>query len=54
MKIGLRKAKKNVTYVKKSFNMTKMKKIILNYTRKLEIIVAIQENLEEQFIAFLI
>ena len=38
---------KIVTYVKKSFVMIKMKKINLNYTKKLEIIVIIQENLEE-------
>ena len=47
MKIGLMKSKKIATYVKKSFLMIKMKKINLNYTKKLEIIVIIQENLEE-------
>ena len=52
MKIGLMKSKKYVAYVKKSFAMIKMKKINLNYIRKLEIIVIIQENLEEQLIAF--
>ena len=41
------KSKKNVTYVKKSFAMIKMKKRNLNYTKKLEIIVIIQENKEE-------
>ena len=45
---------KNVTYVKKGFVMIKMKKRNLNYTKKLEIIVIIQENLEELLIAFLI
>ena len=44
----------NVTYVKKSFVMIKMKKRNLKYTKKLEIIVIIQENLEEQLIAFVI
>ena len=37
---------------KKEFVMIKMKKINLNYTKKLEFIVIIQENLEEQLIAF--
>ena len=41
------KSKKNVTYVKKSFAVIKMKKRNLNYTKKLEIIVIIQENIEE-------
>ena len=41
------KSKKNVTYVKKSFAMIKMKKRNLNYTKKLEIIVIIQENIEK-------
>ena len=45
---------KNVTYVKKGFVMIKMKKRNLNYTKKLEIIVIIQENLEEVLIAFVI
>ena len=48
------KSKKNVTYVKKSFVMTKMKKRSLKYTKQLEIIVIIQESLEEQLIAFAI
>ena len=39
---------------KKSFVMIKMKKRNLKYTKKLEIIVIIQENLEEQLIAFAI
>ena len=34
MKISIIKGKKNVTYVKKSFVMTKMKKLNLNYTKK--------------------
>ena len=34
--------------------MIKMKKGNLKYTKKLEIIVMIQENLEEQLIAFAI
>ena len=41
------KSKKNVTYVKKNFVMIKIKK-------KLKIVVIIQENLEEQLIAFVI
>ena len=48
------KSKKNVTYVKRSFVMIKMKKRNLNYTKKLEMIVIIQENLEELLIAFII
>ena len=48
------KSKRNVTYIKKSFVMIKMKKINLKYTKKLEIIVIIQENLEELLIAFVI
>ena len=41
------KSKKYATYVKKSFVMIKMKKTNLNYNKKLEIIVIIQENVEE-------
>ena len=48
------KRKRNATYVKKSFVKIKMKKRNLNYTKKLEIIVIIQENLEELLIAFVI
>ena len=40
------KSKKNVTYAKNGFVMIKMKKRNLNYTKKLEIIVIIQRNLE--------
>ena len=54
MKISFIMSKKNGTYVKKSLVMIKMKKINLKYTKKLEIIVIIQENLEEQLIAFAI
>ena len=46
-KISYMKSKKNVTYVKKGFVMIKMKQRNLNYTKKLEIIVIIQGNLEE-------
>ena len=46
------KRKKNATYVRKSFAMIKMKKRNLEYTKKLEIIVITQENLEELLIAF--
>ena len=48
------KSNKNATFVKKSFVMIKMKKRNLKYTKKLEIIVIIQENLEELLIAFAI
>ena len=53
-KVSFMKSKKNVTYVIKSFFMIKMKKRNLNFTKKLEIIVIIQENLEELLIAFVI
>ena len=46
--------RKNATYVKKSFVMIKMKKRNLKYTKKLEIIVIKQENLEKLLIAFVI
>ena len=52
--ISFMKSKKNATYIKKSFVMIKMKKRNLKYTKKLEIIVIIQENLEELLIAFVI
>ena len=50
MKVGLMKSRKNVTYVKGGFFMIKITKRNLNYTKKLEIIVIIQENLEELLI----
>ena len=53
-KISFMKSKKNATYVKNSFLLIKMKKRNLKYTKKLEIIVIIQENLEKQLIAFAI
>ena len=53
-KISYMKSKKNVTYVKKGFVMIKMKQRNLNYTKKLEIIVIIQGNLEELLIPFAI
>ena len=46
------KSTKNATYAKRSFAMIKMKKRNLKYTKKLEIIVITQENLEELLIAF--
>ena len=52
MKISVMKSNKNATYVKKSFIMMKMKKINYKYTKKLEVIVIIQDNLEELLIAF--
>ena len=45
---------KNVTYVKKSFVIIQTKKRNLNYTKKTEIIVIIQDNLEELLIAIVI
>ena len=42
----------NVAYVKKSFVLIKMKKRNLNYIKKLENIVIMQENLEEQLMVF--
>ena len=48
------KSKTCVTYIKKSFAIIKMKIINLNYIKKLEIIVPIQETLEELLIAFVI
>ena len=48
------KNKKYATYVKKSFVMIKMKRINLNYIKKLGMIVIVQENLEELLIAFAI
>ena len=54
VKISFIKSNKNATYVKKSFVMIKMIKINLKHTKKLEIIVIIEENLEEQLIAFAI
>ena len=46
------KSKKIVTYVKKNFVLIKMRKVNLNYTTKLEIIVITPENLEELLIVF--
>ena len=54
MKIGLMKSKKNAKYFKNNFFMIKIKKKKLKYTKKLEIIVIIQEKLEELLIAFAI
>ena len=51
---SLMKSKKYAIYAKKSFVMMKMKKMNLNYTKKLEIIVITQENLEELLIVFAI
>ena len=45
---------KYATYAEKHFVMIKNKKRDLNYTKKLEIIVILQENLEELLIAFVI
>ena len=48
------KSKTYVIYVKKSSVIIKMKKIYLNYIKKLDIIVIIQENLEERLTVFAI
>ena len=53
-KLGHMKSKKFVIYAKKSFFLMKMRKINLNYTKKLEIIVITQEKLEELLIIFVI
>ena len=45
---------KNATYVKKRFAIIKNKKRDLNYTKKLEIIVILQKNLEGLLIASVI
>ena len=51
MKINI--IRKDVTYVIKNFDIIKIKKN-LKYTKKLEVIVILQENLEEMLIAFFI
>ena len=51
---SLMKSKKYAIYAKKSFVMMKMKKMNLNYTKKSEIIVIAQENLEDLLIVFAI
>ena len=38
--------KKNATYVKRSFTITKKKRRSINYIKKLEINVILQENVE--------
>ena len=48
------KSKNNATYAKKSFVIIKIKKKNLNCSKKLEIILITQENLEEQLIVFAI
>ena len=53
-KLYIIKNKNYVIYVKTSFVMKKMKKINLNYIKKLKIIVIIQDNLEELLIACVI
>ena len=52
---ALFKVRNSAIYVEKRFVMiNKNKKRVLNYTKKLEIIVISQENLEELLIAFVI
>ena len=53
-KIDIMKRKNNATYVEKRFVIIKNKKGDLNYTKKLEIIVILQESLEGLLIAFVI
>ena len=53
-KLDFMKKKSFVAYVMKSFVMIKMRKVNLNYTIKLEIIVITPENLEELLIVFAI
>ena len=53
MKISFMKSKKNAT-CQKEFCYDKNEKMNLNYTKKSEIIVIVQENLEELLIAFII
>ena len=48
------RSKEFVIDAKKSFVLIKMRKINLNFTKKLEIIAITLENLEEQFIVFAI
>ena len=54
MKFFFMKVKKYVIYAKERFVMIKNKKRDLSYTKKLEIIVILQKNLEELLIAFVI
>ena len=54
MKFFFMKVKKYVIYAKERFVMIKNKKRDLSYTKKLEIIVTLQKNLEELLIAFVI
>ena len=53
-KLSFMKIKTYVTYVKNSFVIIKMKKINLNYIKKLEIIVIIEKNLEDLLTSFVI
>ena len=46
--------KKNAIYARKSFVQVKIMKINLNYTKKSEIVVILQEILEELIIIFAI
>ena len=53
-KLSLMKNKKNATYAKKSFVLIKIRKMNLNYTKKLDITVITLENSEELLIIFVI
>ena len=53
-KKNIMKSKKNATYVKKSCTITKKKRRLINYIKKLEIIVISQGNVEEQHMVFVI
>ena len=52
MKINIMKSKKSATSVTIFFAIIEIKNLNLDYTKKLEIIVILQENLGELFIAF--
>ena len=53
-KLSPMKSKKNAIYARKSFAQMKIRKINLNYAKKSEIIVILQEILEELLIIFAI
>ena len=50
----MKSKKKNAIYARKSFVQVKIMKINLNYTKKSEIVVILQEILEELIIIFAI
>ena len=54
MMFFFKESQKTVIYAKEGFAMIKMAKRNLNYTKRLEITVILQENLEGLLIAFVI